>query len=297
MSAEFGTFATLAGINILLAWGVYVVFLTGQISLGQGAFMAIGAYVSSVLTVNFGSPLIVAILIGGFASTLFGVAIGFPALRVHGVYLVMVTIGVGEAVRVFFQNFEYTGANAGFPGPTGTTLPLVYATVLVGLLFLWRLRGSRLGWALTAVREDEVAASAMGLNVTYFKVLAFALGGFITALAGGLYAHFLLFIRPESFGFEQSVLIVLFLVLGGTQTFWGPAVGALILTALPELMRDLEAWRLFAYGALLVVMMAVRPQGLVTRNAISWLSNFTRRLVPATTSGDSDGRRNKDAQD
>jgi branched-chain amino acid transport system permease protein len=137
----------------------------------------------------------------------------------------------------------------------------------------------------------------MGLNVTYFKVLAFALGGFITALAGGLYAHFLLFIRPESFGFEQSVLIVLFLVLGGTQTFWGPAVGALILTALPELMRDLEAWRLFAYGALLVVMMAVRPQGLVTRNLISWLSNFTRRLVPATTSGDSNGRGNHDAQD
>jgi branched-chain amino acid transport system permease protein len=281
MSAEFLTLATLAGINILLAWGVYVIYLTGQISLGQGAFMAIGAYVSGVLTVNFGLPLIAAMLLGGVAAAVFGVILGFPALRVHGVYLVMVTIGVGVSVRVFFQNFEYTGGSAGFPGPSGTTLPLVYAVVLLGLLFLWRLTRSRLGWALNAVREDEVAAAAMGLNVTYLKVFSFALGGFITAIAGALYAHFLLFIRPESFGFEQSVLIVLFMVLGGVQTFWGPVVGALVLTLLPELMRDLEAWRLFAYGALLVFMMAVRPQGIITRNLLTSLVRLARRVAPA----------------
>lgn len=277
MSEAFLSVAMLVGVNVLLAWGAYVVFMAGQLSLGQGAFMAIGAYVSGVLTVRLGLPLVPAMLVGGLAAAAFGAAIGFPALRVRGIYLAMVTLGVGEAVRVFFQNFEYTGANAGFPGPRGTSLPLVYVTLIVALAFVWRLSRSRLGWALTAVREDELAAAAMGLNVTSLKVLAFALGGFITAVAGALYAHFLLFIRPEMFGFHESVLIVLFLVLGGTQTFWGPAVGAVLLTVLPELARGLEAWRLFAFGALLVLMMAVRPQGLVSRGMVAGLGRLARR--------------------
>src|SRR6266571_7393943 len=131
--------ATLVGINVLLGWGVYLVFMAGQLSLGQGAFMAIGAYASGVLTVKFGVPLIAAMVAAGALAAVFGVAIGFPALRVRGIYLAMVTLGVGEAVRVFFQNFEYTGANSGFAGLRGTTLPLVYGTLAVAMLFVWRL--------------------------------------------------------------------------------------------------------------------------------------------------------------
>ena len=282
MSEGWLTVAALVGINVLLAWGAYVVFMAGQLSLGQGAFMAIGAYVSGVLTVKLGVPLVPAMLVAGLVAALFGAIVGFPALRVRGIYLAMVTLGVGEATRVFFQNFEYTGGSAGFPGPRGTTLPLVLATVALALVFLWRLGRSRLGWALEAVREDELAAAAMGLNVTYLKVLAFVLGGFLTAVAGALYAHFLLFIRPEHFGFHQSVQIVLFLVLGGVQTFWGPAVGALLLTVLPELARGLEAWRVFAFGALLVLMMAVRPQGIVSRAMVARVGRLVRR--PASPS-------------
>lgn len=281
MSEAALTLATLVGINVLLAWGVYVVFLTGQISLGQAAFMALGAYSSGVLTVKFGVPLVPALLAGGLFAAVFGVLVGFPALRVRGIYLAMVTLGVGEAVRVFFQNFEYTGGTAGFPGPSGTTLPLVLAADALALALLWRLSRTRLGWALEAVRGDEVAAASLGLNVTYLKVLAFVLGGFITAVAGGLYAHFLLFVRPEHFGFLQSVTIVLFVVLGGAQTLWGPLLGAVLLTLLPELARGLEAWRFFAFGALLVLLMAVRPQGLLTRDLLVRLSGLAPRVAAA----------------
>lgn len=279
-SAETLAILTFIGINILLAWGAWIVFMTGQITLGQAAFMAIGAYVAGVLTVKEGLDLIPAMLVAGLVAAVFGAAVGFPALRLRGLYLALMTIGVGKLVVVFFSNLEAVGGVAGFPGPAGTTIGLVWATVGIALVFVWLLSHSRLGWAFEAIREDEVAAAAMGVNVTYLKVLAFALGGFMTAVAGALWAHFLLFISPANFGFFQSVLIVLFVVLGGMQTLWGPALGAAVLTYLPEAIRGLDAWRFFAFGAVLVAMMAVRPEGLVSRRATAVLGGLARSLAP-----------------
>lgn len=268
MSEATRTLLILIGINTLLAWGAYIVLKTGQLSLGQAGFMAIGGYSAGVLSGEHGLPLIPATLIAGAVAATVGVLLGFPALRLRGLYLALLTIGFGELVVVGLANWDYVGGVSGLPVVGGTSLGLVWGCVAVALVFLVALGRSRLGWAMDAVREDDVAAASLGVNVTYIKLLAFALGGFVTAFAGALYANYQLFIQPGNFDFSQSVLIVLYVVLGGAETFVGPAVGAAVLTWLPELTRDLQEWRLFVYGALLVAVMAVRPQGLISRQTL-----------------------------
>jgi len=284
MSEATRTLLILIGINTLLAWGAYIVLKTGQLSLGQAGFMAIGGYGAGVLTGEHGFALIPATLIAGAAAAAVGVLLGFPALRLRGLYLALLTIGFGELVVVGLANWDYVGGVSGLPVVGGTSLGLVWGCVAVALVFLVALGRSRLGWAMDAVREDDVAAASLGVNVTYIKLLAFALGGFVTAFAGALYANYQLFIQPGNFDFSQSVLIVLYVVLGGAETFIGPAVGAAVLTWLPELIRDLQEWRLFVYGALLVAVMAVRPQGLISRQTLH------RAIAPARRRGDEAGK-------
>lgn len=256
------------GINIILALSLYITLSTGQISLGQGAFMGIGAYVAGVLTVKFGWPLLAAMLAALIVTGGFGALIGFPALRLKGIYLAIATLGMGEVIRVFFNSFHYTGGLEGFSGMTGTTLGLVYLTVAACLVFTWILTTSRLGWAFKAVHEDEIAAQTMGLNITYVKVLAFSISAALAALAGALYGHFMYFINPESFGFHTSLLILFYVIFGGAETLWGAALGAVILTILPEYFRGLEQWRMVVYGVIIIIMMVVRPQGLIASSTV-----------------------------
>jgi branched-chain amino acid transport system permease protein len=284
MSEATRSLLILIGINTLLAWGAYIVLKTGQLSLGQAGFMAIGGYGAGVLTGEHGFALIPATLIAGAVAAAVGVLLGFPALRLRGLYLALLTIGFGELVVVGLANWDYVGGVSGLPVVGGTSLGLVWGCVAVALVFLVALGRSRLGWAMDAVREDDVAAASLGVNVTYIKLLAFALGGFVTAFAGALYANYQLFIQPGNFDFSQSVLIVLYVVLGGAETFIGPAVGAAVLTWLPELIRDLQEWRLFVYGALLVAVMAVRPQGLISRQTLH------TAVAPVRTRGDKAGK-------
>jgi branched-chain amino acid transport system permease protein len=254
------------GINIVLALGLYLPVSAGLLSLGQGGFMAIGAYTAAYLTTEMQWPFLVALLCGGLMAGVVGLAVGLPSLRIKGVYLVIMTMGFGEIVRVFFLNFEPTGAASGLGGiATHTTLPGVAIAVLLTLLLCFQLRGSRIGRAIEAVREDELAAEVIGINLTYVKVAVFGLGAAIAGIGGGLYAHYATFIDPAQFGFHRSAEIFIMVVLGGMGSFWGAAIGAVAVTVLPELLRlgNAQEWRMTVFGALLVVIMIVRPWGLL----------------------------------
>ncbi|QGG47424.1 branched-chain amino acid ABC transporter permease [Heliorestis convoluta] len=272
-----------AGINIILAISLYITLSTGQISLGHGAFMAIGAYMASVMTVKWGFNLPLAIVAAAIMAGIVGVAVGFPALRVKGIYLAIGTLGLGEVVQVFFHNFKYTGGASGISGMSGTTLYLVWFMVALTILFAWQLTHSRIGWAFKAVHEDEVAAQSMGLNITYLKVTAFGVSAAIAGIAGALYSHYIFFIDPHAFGYHTSLLILFYVIFGGAQTFWGAALGALVLTLLPELIRGMQEWRLTFYGILIMAMMVLRPQGLISHDTINWIKDFfSKKSLPKT---------------
>ena len=226
-------------------------------------------------------PSFFALLAGGAFASVIGLLIGFPALRLKGIYLVMATLGFGEMVRNFFLVFEPTGGAAGFRGPMGTTLSMTFGWVLAFIVVFWLLDRSRLGRSFDAVRDDPDVAAAMGLNVTLLKVAAFGLGAFIAGVGGGLYAHYMFYIESSNFSFILSTMIVLYVILGGMETFWGAVVGAVIFSILPELVRFMMDWRLSFYAAIIVTMMIVKPNGIITRSTVravgAWLH---RRLSP-----------------
>ncbi len=265
------------GINVILALSLYFPLSAGQLSLGQGGFMAIGAYASSWLTAAQGWPWPAAFALGTAAAAGVGALVGLPALRVRGIYLVLMTMAFGEIVRVFFLNFEPTGAAQGFRGmPFVTTLPLVAALALVVAVLAARTASSRVGRAFAAIKRDELAAEVIGIDVTRAKLVSFSVGAAVAGLAGALWAHYVQFIEPEEFGFHRSVMPFTFVVVGGLETYWGALVGAAALTLLPEWLRFLKEWRLALYGVAMLVVMVVRPQGLVDHRLVE----AVRRLVP-----------------
>lgn len=268
MSVFFDSVLIGIGINVLLALGLYFTLATGQFSVGHGGFMAVGAYAASVLTVNFGWPLVPAVLCGAAAAFTVGVLIGLPVLRFSHLYLAMATFGFGEVVRSLFSVADYVGGVGGMRGMTGTSLPIVLGFVLAAIAFCWLHARSRWGLACDAIRQDEDAAAAMGVDVRMNKVMAFGLGAAMTGLGGGLYAHHFFFIEPPTFGLQMSVAIILFVIFGGVETFWGAILGAVLLTLLPDAFRFLKDWYLFLYGLLFVLLMIFRPQGLIDRRLL-----------------------------
>jgi branched-chain amino acid transport system permease protein len=254
------------GIDVLMALSFYLPASAGQLSAGQGGFMALGAYTSAWLSVEQRVPFVVALGGGGLVAALAGLAVGFPALRLRGLYLILVTFAFGEMVRVMFLNATIVGAAAGYGGiPAATTAAHVALLVAVVVYALARIGHSRMGLAFTALRDDETAAEAMGVDSTHVKLAAFAAGGLIAGLAGGLYAHYTVFIDPEAFGVSRSLFAMLYAVFGGLDTLWGAVAGAAVLSTLPELLRWLKDWREIVYGLLILVTMLLRPHGLVSR--------------------------------
>ncbi|HEV8306696.1 MAG TPA: branched-chain amino acid ABC transporter permease [Methylomirabilota bacterium] len=262
------TLLLLTGINVLLGWSAYLPLATGQLSLGNAGFMAVGAYAASLLTVQPRWPLLPALVAGALLAGALGLLVGFPALRLRGIYLAIATLGFGEIVRTFFLNFEPTGGPMGMRGMSGTTPGLVWAWVGLCGLGLFALAHSRLGLALDAVHDDEVAAELSGLDITALKVGAFGAGAALAGLGGGLYAHYILFIEPGTFNFLESITMILFVLLGGMRTFWGTLIGAAVFTILPDLLRGLQDWRGAFFGALLVAILIVRPWGLLPRETL-----------------------------
>lgn len=254
----------------MLGLSIYITLACGQLSLGNAAFMGIGAYTAALLTMKIDAPFSLSLLAGGLLPAAVALVIGIPVLRLSGVYLAMATLGFGEVVRVIFLNMEITGGALGLNGiPLRTELWHILVVLCLLVYFFIKLRNSRFGRALEAIREDETAASVMGIRTTFFKVWAFTIGAFIAGVAGGLNAHFTFFLSPREYGFEPAVDILTFAVLGGTRSFWGPLVGAGILTILPELFRFLGDYRLAFNGLVLLLVVLYLPNGIVYRETFS----------------------------
>jgi branched-chain amino acid transport system permease protein len=278
------------GISIIMAASLNLINgYTGQFSLGHAGFMAVGAYLSAVITNHFGDLNVwaangvftLALLAGGLAAALAGLLVGIPTLRLRGDYLAIVTLGFGEIIRVILQNMEAVGGARGLSVNHGwTNLFWTFGLAAVTVYVVAALVNSTYGRGFIAVRDDEVAAEAMGINSTKYKVTAFVAGAFFAGLAGGLYAHSTQFLTPNGFGFMQSITYVVMVILGGMGNTPGVVLAAILLTLLPEGLRmvaDIQhlpglaaerplSWventRMMFYSLLLIVLMLTRPQGL-----------------------------------
>ncbi|CAN1534437.1 LivM ABC-type branched-chain amino acid transport system, permease component [Burkholderiaceae bacterium] len=264
-----------AGINVLLAWSVYTVLLTGSLSFAQGAFMAIGCYGAGVLTVKFGWPLLPSTLVAAAGAAVLAAILGYPALRQRGIYLILVTLGITFCVRVVIENVKYVGAVSGFGGMVGADLNSVLIALAFVGTFLVALSYSPLQRICDAVREDDRVAASLGINVTAVRLIGFSAGAAIAAVAGSLYGHYMNFVRPESFDVLLSVYVVLYVVLGGANNLWGPLLGAAVMTLLPEYFRVLADWRPTVFGLAILIMLLFRPQGLLAFRTLT--TRFKKR--------------------
>jgi branched-chain amino acid transport system permease protein len=251
------------GLNVLLAWSAYVILMSGSLSFANGAFMALGAYGSGILTTKFGWPLLATIPCAAVATALIAALLSLPALRTRGVYLILVTIGISLCLRAVLESTPYIGAVRGMSGLVGTQVWHIAVLIVLFGALLWWISRSPLQRILDAVREDETVARVLGINTVFVKASMFAVGAGMAAAAGALYAHHMVFIRPENFDILVSIYIVLYVILGGTNNMWGPVVGAVTMTLLPELLRGVADWRPTMFGVLVVVMLLVRPDGLL----------------------------------
>ena len=268
-------------IYVMLALGLNIIVgLAGQLVLGYAAFYAIGAYTYGLLYQFFGLGFWVCLPIAGIVTVLCGLALGFPVLRLRGDYLAIVTLGFGEIVRLVLINWDSVTNGArgvsGIPRPALFGCPmnmqwsttylyyLSFAAVVVTIVVITRLKNSRVGLALQAMREDEIASEAMGINLTQVKLTAFALSSAWAGFAGVLFAAKTSFINPSSFTFWESAMMLSMVVLGGMGSILGVTLGALILVLAPEYLRAFADYRMLLFGATMVVMMIFRPQGLVT---------------------------------
>ncbi len=264
------------GINIILAESLNLINgFAGQFSLGHAGFMAVGAYVSAAVT-TFAAPalgmddgfggsvmFLVGLLAGGAMAAAAGFLVGVPSLRLKGDYLAIVTLGFGEIIRVIFQNLDVVGGPRGFSGITPyTTFAWTYVFVAILIWFVRNLVRSTYGRGFVAVRDNEIAAEAMGINTTRVKVTAFVTSAFFAGIAGGLFAHYLCYIKPDNFTFLKSIEIVMMVILGGMGSIVGSVVAAIVLTILPEALRSVSEYRMVIYALVLIILMIARPQGL-----------------------------------
>lgn len=270
----------LMALNALLALSIYLTLACGQLSLANAAFMGIGAYLSASLTLNAGWPFWASLLAATIAPVLVAAIVGLPTLRLRGVFLAIATIGLGEVLRVVVINIDAIGGAEGISSiPVKTQDWQLFAALAAALFLAWRLRGSRMGYAFEAIREDETAARTMGINTTFYKLTALILGAALAGLAGGLKAHLFRTISPGDYGFVQAVDILTYAVVGGSTVFVGPVLGAVLLTALPELLRssvlrglDIQAgWQTqFLNGLILLFVIIFLPNGVISLFTRTW---------------------------
>jgi branched-chain amino acid transport system permease protein len=292
---------TLFGFRILLGLSAYVVILTGQISMAQAGFYALGAYTAGAATALWGWPIVPAIVAGAVVGGVFGFLVGFPALRVRGLFLVIATLAFTEIVRLIFLNLRYTVRIGDLTvGPSGaegfrhityyyqhgwSTLQIVaftWAFVLLALLAFWLMDRSRAGAVLRAVGEDELAAASVGIDLTRAKVAAMTAGGFVAGLAGGLYAHYATYVSQEDFGVLLAAFAIAYPLVGGTGSVLGPVAGVLFFSLLIDGLRFLGDWRNLFFGVLIILMMNLRPHGIVDVGVVRRLGRaWSARRRPA----------------
>lgn len=289
----YGNLMVLMVFNAMLAMSLYLPLMAGQLSLASPGFYALGGYIAAILSSNQlkggggafpVSYVLLEMLLGGIASGVLAIIVGIPALRLRGIYLALATIAFVEILRVLSLNLSITGGAIGIFGiPQPFSRPLEYLYIagpllLFSMFFVYRLERIRAGRAFTAIREDELAAGAMGIHPTYYKVLAFTLGAILAGMVGALSAHFLNTWNARQGTFDASIAYLSFVLIGGSRTFIGPVVGGLVLTALPEMLRFVSNigglppsikdlllnGRLIIFGVLIVIGTIFFPQGIIT---------------------------------
>ena len=259
-----------------------VVGFMGEFSMGHAGFVSVGAYVSAIVSGALAGHglsdlalLLVAILAGGLAAGIMGVAVGIPALRLRGDYLAIVTMAFAEIIRVCFCNFSITGGGKTMSGILKlSTFDRAFWIMVVCVTVMFLFVRSRFGRTVQAIREDYIAASASGINVTYYKVLTFAISAFFAGIGGGVYAHYMTAMIPTNFNFNYSAELLSEVIIGGTGSLTGSIIGAAFLSSLPELMRDFSTYRMLAYSIVLVLVMLFRPGGIFGR----WEFSLNRLL-------------------
>jgi branched-chain amino acid transport system permease protein len=276
MSGYLEGILVLLAVNIVFAYGAYLPLAAGQLNIGLAGFAAIGAYSSAYLSNTYAVHPMLAIPAGGLAAGLIALAVAIPVLRTRGIYLALATFALGQIVQATILNLEVVGGAAGYPVTDFIQLPVVFFFAIAVVAFVWLLFGTRFGIAVTAVHDDERVADLMGINVRGFQIAAFTIGSAIAGIGGGLYAHHFSFIEAQYFNVALSITIVLYVLLGGTQTAIGPLLGATVFTLLPELLRASAHWRYVIFAAGIIVLIALRPQGLLTganlRRLLDWRS-------------------------
>jgi branched-chain amino acid transport system permease protein len=241
-----------------------VVLAVGQLSLGQAAFMGVGAYTGALLTVKAGAPFPLAMAGAALVPALIALVVGGPTLRLTGVYLAIATIGLGEITRIVFLNWDYAGGALGLSGiPETGGVGAIYGTLAVALVALILVSRSRIGRAMEAMREDEAAAGVMGVNLPRYRMTALVVSSALAGLAGCLSAHVSSFIGPNEYGFETAVTILSYALLGGIGSPVAPVLGAAILTLLPEVLRPLADFRLMVNGLIIVLAVLFMPRGIL----------------------------------
>ncbi|MBW8635885.1 branched-chain amino acid ABC transporter permease [Hoeflea sp. WL0058] len=293
MSGYMSGILAILAINIIFAYGIYLSVATGQLNLGGAGFQAVGAYAAAYLSATYGFPVFLTLLSGLLLSGVFGFAIALPILRTRGVYLVLATFAFAEVIAGALLNSDTFGGAMGIsvPGYVEWYVPVIIAAVVT--LFVFYIMSTRFGLNMRAIHDDEEVSDLMGVPIRKVKVIAFSMGAALAGLAGGLYAHTFTFVEVQSFNAILSIYVLLYVLLGGTQTAWGPLAGATFFTLLPEVLRDLlpatktflvglfgdaenvappdESWRFVILGVLTVLMMVFRPEGLITRPMLAHL--------------------------
>lgn len=259
-------------INLIFAYGIFVTAAAGQINLGGAGFQAIGAYAAGWLGSTMGAPIWFSIVAAALIAALVGFLISFPVLRTRGVYMVLATFAFGEVVAGFLLHTDVFGGAMGMVVPLHVELWVLVVSSIAVTLVAFYLMATRLGLSMRAVNDDEDAAIVMGVNVRAVQVAAFTIGGAFTGLSGALYALNFGFVEAQYFNALLSIYILLYVLIGGTQTAWGPLAGTVFFTMLPELFRVGGSARYLIFGILIVLMMALRPEGIITRGLVRGLS-------------------------
>ncbi|MFZ0062024.1 MAG: branched-chain amino acid ABC transporter permease [Pyrinomonadaceae bacterium] len=284
ISPYFSRILMLSGIAITLAVSLNLINgFTGQFSIGHAGFMAVGAYSSAYFSVNYGANLAatlgngklgwvialgMATIIGAVIAGIAGLIVGVPSLRLKGDYLAIVTLGFGQIIVVFLNNIEAVGGARGYSGiPIVKSFFWIFLIAILTITIVYNIVNSAFGRALISIREDELAAEAMGVNTTRYKVMAFVISSAMAGAGGVLLAHFDGYLNPKSFEFIKSFEILIMIILGGLGSIVGSVLGAILLTVLPEALRGFAEYRMVIYSLLLIILMITRPQGLLGKTA------------------------------
>lgn len=277
-------------INIVLAISLNITAgCLGQMALGHAGFMSIGAYTAALFTKSNLIPgvggYVLALILGGLVAMIIGVVIGIPALRLRGDYLAILTLAFCEIIRVLIEFFKFTGGAKGLTGiKLNKNFAIIYIIMILCVFMMYTFMKSRHGRAILSIREDEIASESSGINLTFYKTLAFAYSAFFAGVAGGMYAHYIGILGAKNFDFNKSIDILVIVVLGGLGSFTGSAIGAIVLTILPEMLRGFNDYRMFIYAVMLILMMMFRPSGLLGTKEFS-LTNLVSKALPKNVKG------------